>query len=182
MPKIPPFSQIRDGLPLWSVETDDPQGAQSHPADLHLRRLSLPGGEVLALALRIYDVKGRPQLQHLAGPLARPEVAAWARALRQAGKAGLLLYRTGWGTEFERSVSAAPAELALLDAPPLPSPDPESAIRLYLDRYREAFPRLHQPEAVWDLLAAPPPPPKKAAWAWLVLALLAAGAAAWYLL
>jgi hypothetical protein len=179
MPKAPLFSLSPDGLPRWVVETDDPQAAQDLPAEMHLRRLDLPGGAVLALALRLFDVKRKPQLHHIAGPLERPEVAAWARALRQSGSVSLLLQRTGWNSDYERKVGAAPAELAALDAPRPPATDPEGAIRLYLDRYREALPRLGQPEAVWDELAAAPAGHKRRGvpWGWISLGLLAAAAA-----
>lgn len=184
MPKAPPFSQIQDGLPLWVVDVDDPQAALQQPADLHLQRLSLPGGEVLALALRIYDVARKPHLHHLAGPLDRPEVAAWTQALLQSGQVALVLQRSGWASTTERKVAVPAAELATLSVPPAPGQDPEGAIRLYLDRYHAEFPRLHQPEAVWDLIANPPVPVarQKTPWAWIVLALLGAGAAAWFLL
>lgn len=181
MPKALPFSQIQDGLPQWNVELDDPQAAQDHPIDLHLRRILLPGGEILALALRVYDVARKPHLHHLAGPLERPAVAAWAEALRQSGSVGLVLQRSGWASSFERRVAALPAELASLNATVLPGSDPEAAIRAYLDAYREALPRLGQPEAVWDEMMAAKPTAAKGGWVlWVVLALIAAALGAGY--
>lgn len=183
MPKHPPFSQVHDGVPVWELDVDDPQDFEACPAELSLRRLRLPQGEVLALALRLFDLALKPQLHHLAGPLARPEVAAWAQALRQSRRLRLVLRRAGWATEAQRDIAAPPLALAPLEAPPQPGPDPEGAIRSYLDRYRQDLPKLGQPEAVWDALAAPPKTAQapKPPWGWIALGLLAAGAAAWFL-
>lgn len=180
-----PFTEIKGGWPLWTVDCDDPQAAQEHDAALRVRRLALPGGEILALALRIYDIKGKPQLHHLAGPLDRPEIAAWASALRQKGGATLVLERRGWATVYERRVNALPSDLLALDLPLNPGSDPEGSIRRYLDRYRAELPRLHQPEAVWDALLLPEaaaPPPRSLGWLWALLALAAAAAAAYHFL
>lgn len=178
MPKALPFSQIQDGLPIWTVEVDDPQAAQEHPADLHLRRIALPGGEILALALRIYDVARKPHLHHLAGPMERPELRAWVQALLAKGAVGLVLQRSGWASSFERKLRALPAELSTLSEPPRPGSDPEGAIRAYLERYREALPRLGQPEAVWDEMSAASLAPKQRSPAWLWILLLLAAIAA----
>jgi hypothetical protein len=180
-----PFTELKEGWPVWSIDCDDPQAAQEHDAALRVRRLPLPGGEILAVVLRIYDVKGRPQLHHLAGPLDRPEIAAWARALRQKGGTALVLERHGWATVYERRVNALAADLIALDLPLSPGADPEGSIRRYLDRYRAELPKLHQPEAVWDAMLAPSAaaaPKRGPSWLWALLALAAAGAAAWYFL
>jgi hypothetical protein len=183
MPKALPFSQVKDGLAIWDVECDDPQAAQEHPAELRARRLPLPDGEVLALALRIFDVKGKPQLHHLAGPLDRAEVQAWAQALKEKGGLSLVLQHSGWATVYERRVKLNEGDWRALSAPHSPGRDPEASIRLYLERYRSEFPRLHQPEAVWEAILSPAsaaaPRRGGGSWFWLLLALAAAGAAAW---
>lgn len=160
MPKARPFSEIVDGVPSWTLELEDPQDALEHRAELHLRRIQLPGGAVLALCLRLFDVAKRPQLFHLAGPLGHPEVRAWADALAGAGSVRLDLRRSGWMSSFERRVGVLPAEIATLGAPDA-GQDPEGAIRSYLDAYKLGLPRLHQPEAVWDAMQAKPLTPAK---------------------
>ncbi len=179
-----PFSVIQDGLPLWKVSVDDPQASLGVPVECVTRLIKTPQADIFAIALRVFDMPGRPQTHHQAGPWSNPDLRAWVQALASAGKLTLQLDRNGWANKPEREVSVdSSALLASLQGADQNASDADGASRAYIAFYKEQYPKLHTPEAVWDAyeisLVAPVvvESAKTPWWVWLVLGLALAAIA-----
>lgn len=177
-----PYSELEDGLPLWRIQVDDPQAAMDAPLRLFVRVLPLPLGSVAAMALELSDVKGgRPSYHHVCGAWSHPDLQVWFTALRWAGKVRLRFEHAGWMSDAHRDVDVEPVAPAVSGT----ERDADTAVREYAAFYREQFPRLKSPVAVWEACLEQAERPAATVgtswkkWAWAVGLIVAAALAAW---
>ena len=173
-----PFEELRDGLPLWRLQVENPGTALDGRAELVWKALDFPQGGVLGLAVKLYDTPGRPAIHHHAVAFGSGAL----QALQQAQAVRLVYERQGWIKNMEKTLP--------LDLGSLPSlPPGQEALAPYVEAYQRELPKAGSPEAAWDAMeqslrqpvAAPVGVP---AWLKVLLSLLAAGltaALAWFL-
>jgi hypothetical protein len=165
-----PFSETRDGLPLWRLQVDDPTHAGEAKVELAHRFLDFPQGGILALCLKVYDRPGRPALFHHALAFGSIEFLALTRHDRVV----LVFEKKGWMSDAQKVLA-----LDLSDWPALG--EGQAALSPYLEAYRRLQTALGSPEAAWDAIEGELKAPVIAAvsgwplWLKVLLALLGLG-------
>jgi hypothetical protein len=170
-----PFSELRNGLPTWHLQVEDPSGAAEAKVELASRSLDFPQGGVLALCLKLYDHPGRPALFHHAVAFGSMEQLSLSR---HAGVC-LVFERKGWMSD---TVKELPVNFEDLPA----YGEGSGALAPYLDAYRR-LQSSQGPEQTWDTIehqlqapVAATGSPAGVKLAWILFALMVLGAAAYY--
>ena len=136
-----PFSESRNGLPVWRLQVEDPAKAVEAKVELASRSLDLPQGGVLALCLKLYDHPGRPALFHHAVAFGSVEQLTLSRH-----RSVLLVFeRKGWMSD-----SSLPLAINFSELPAYG--EGQAALAPYVEAYRRL--QGHGPEAAWDAIEA----------------------------
>jgi len=162
-----PFEEVRDGLPLWRLQVEDPGSAMDGHAELVWKALAFPQGGVLALAVKLHDSPGRPVIHHHAIAFGTTAL----QSLLQARSVRLVYERKGWMNSMEKTLP--------VDLGGLPSlPPGQDALAPYVEAYQRELPKTGSPEAAWNVMEQSLRQPVTAgrpAWLKALLALLLAG-------